>query len=191
MQLRRWVVALAAAWVGCFALEASATSMLRVDVDELTRSSDAIVRGKVKKKESRWSQDGMRIFTEVQVAVEEALKGKKEAVVYVYQPGGVVGEIGQKVSGLASFEAGEEVVLFLTRRGPAYQVTAMGQGKYRVERSSDGKSAFVIPERLDDALVLDRRTRQPVRRRGDPLALEELKREIRAAQSAAPGKSTP
>lgn len=185
MRLGSWAAFVAAAVI---VTEASATTMLRVELDELTRSSELVVRGKVERTESHWSQDGMRIFTEVEIAVEEAFKGKKPGRLLVHQPGGVVDDIGQKVSGLATFERGEEVVLFLTRRGNGYQVTGLGQGKFRVERSTDGKAAFAIPERLDDALILDRQTRQPVRRASDPLTLEELVREIRAAQAAAPGK---
>ena len=60
----------------------------------------------------------------------------------------------QVVSGLARFSEGEEVVLFLERQGSSrFQVTGLSQGKFRVERSTDGRDAFAVPERGDAVLA--------------------------------------
>jgi hypothetical protein len=161
-------------------LPAEATTLLAQDLAELSQSADAIVRGTVRELESRWTGDRMRIVTQVEVEVAEALKGAPGASVTIVQPGGVVGDIGQKVSGLASFERGEEVVLFLERRpGGIFLVSGMAQGKFRVERSSDGRALFAIPEREIEALLLDPLTRLPVPPRVGPIALEELRERIR------------
>src|SRR5688572_8873843 len=98
-----------------FGSAAHATSMVGMDVPALARKSEAVVRGKVQRVESRWSGDRKRIVTEITVEVAETLKGEPPPVVTVIQPGGQVGDIGQRVDGMARFEKDEEVVLFLDK----------------------------------------------------------------------------
>lgn len=163
-------------------LAASATTMLRADLPELAQTSDTIVHGTVRRVESRWSGDGRRILTDVEIQVTEALKGQAGSTVLVTQPGGRVGDIGQKVSGLASFTPGEEVVVFLERRGTqAFRLSGMAQGKYQVQRTEGGKSAMAVPEPTGDVLLLDPDTRQPTDSSRRSLSLPELKAAIRTA----------
>lgn len=167
-------------------LPAGATSVLGVDLDQLARQSDAVVHGTVKAKESRWSGDGRRILTDVQIEVRESFKGSPARTVTVQQPGGVVGDIGQRVDGLATFEVGEEVVVFLERWGSQrFQVTAAAQGKFRVERSSDGTRAFAVPDRNADADLVDAAGRA-TRSRLQSLELSELRDRVRATLRATP-----
>ncbi|MFY0530289.1 hypothetical protein ACN28I_46365 [Archangium gephyra] len=176
-------------------LSASATTMLRADLPELAQTSDAIVHGTVRRVESRWSGDGRRIVTDVEIQVTEALKGtsgQAGSTVLVTQPGGQVGDIGQRVSGLAAFTPGEEVVVFLERRGKtAFRVSGMAQGKYQVQRTEGGKSAMAVPEPTGDVLLLDPDTRQPTASSQRSLSLQELKAAIRTAleQKQAPVRS--
>ena len=173
-------------------LAASATTMLRADLPELAQTSDAIVHGTVRRVESRWSGDGRRIITDVEIQVTEALKGQAGGTVLVTQPGGRVGDIGQRVSGLAAFTPGEEVVVFLERRGKqAFRVSGMVQGKYQVQRSEDGKSAMAVPEPTGDVLLLDRDSRQPTSSSLRSMSLPELKAAIRTAleQKQAPTRA--
>ncbi|HEX5752059.1 MAG TPA: hypothetical protein VFZ09_37925 [Archangium sp.] len=168
-------------------LAASATTMLRADLPELAQSSDAIVHGTVRRVESRWSGDGRRIITDVEIQVTEALKGQASGTVLVTQPGGRVGDIGQRVSGLAAFTPGEEVVVFLERHGKqAFRVSGMVQGKYQVQRSEDGKSAMAVPEPTGDVLLLDRDSRQPTPSSQRSMSLPELKAAIRTALEQKP-----
>jgi hypothetical protein len=168
-------------------LPASATTMLRADLPELAQSADAIVHGTVRRMESRWSGDGRKIVTDVEIQVTETLKGQAGGTVLVTQPGGRVGDIGQKVSGLASFSPGEEVVLFLERRGPrAFRVAGMAQGKYKVQRSEGGTRALAVPEPTGDSLLLDPDTRQPTTSSLRTLSLAELKASIRTALQQPP-----
>jgi hypothetical protein len=158
--------------------------MLRQDVPELSRRADAVIRGTVLRSESRWSGDRRRIFTEVEIQVAETLKGSARKTVLVRQPGGVVGNIGQRVDGVASFKQGEEVVVFLARRpDDSFAVAGMAQGKFRVERSSDGRAAFAIPGDVH-AQVLDPATGQPAEVQRRPLTLDELRGQIRNALAA-------
>ena len=163
-------------------LAASATTMLRADLPELAQKSDTIVHGTVRRVESRWSGDGRRILTDVEIQVTEALKGQAGSTVLVTQPGGRVGDIGQRVSGLASFTPGEEVVVFLERRGTqAFRLSGMAQGKYQVQRTEGGKGAMAVPEPTGDVLLLDPDTRQPTDSSLRSLSLPELKAAIRTA----------
>jgi hypothetical protein len=178
----RWVALL----LGILWLPAGATAVLGVDLDQLTRQSAVVVHGTVKSKESRWSGDGRRILTDVQIDVRESFKGSPARTVTVQQPGGVVGDIGQRVDGLASFDVGEEVVVFLERWGAQrFQVTGAAQGKFRVQRSSDGTRAFAVPDPAADAELVDA-AGQPTRTRLQSLELSELRDRVRAASRTVP-----
>ncbi len=163
------------------ALPASATTQLAMDLPALARGADAVVHGVVRRVESRWSGDKMRIVTDVEIQVTESLKGQPGGTVLVTQPGGRVGDVGQVVHGLASFTAGEEVVVFLEKRGArAFRVSSMAQGKYQVKRDADGKAALAVPE-PSEALLLDPVTRKPSASALRPLTLAELKAAVQAA----------
>jgi hypothetical protein len=183
-----WIVA------GLFwALPVGATTLLGLDLSALSQRSDSVVRGKVQDVQSRWSGDGKRIVTDVRVEVAESLKGEPAQTVTVTQPGGRVGDIGQRVDGIAAFQPGEEVVLFLERHGGTrFQLTGMAQGKYRLQRSADGRETFAIPELLKETRVIDPLTRQPLQQAlRSPLSLEELRRQVRAAPlKQKPGSQT-
>ncbi len=168
------------------ALPASATSMMRMDVPALTRASDVVVRGTVVRKASRWTQSRRRIVTEVDISVAEAFKGSAQGgTVRVVQPGGEVGDIGPRMEGLASFTEGEEVVVFLERRGgDAFAVSGLAQGKYRVERSPDGRTARAVPEKAGHAELVDPVTQQRVSQATQPVPLEQLRQQVR--ESAGP-----
>ncbi|OJH39674.1 hypothetical protein [Cystobacter ferrugineus] len=171
-------------------LPASATTMLRMDLPELSHSADVIVHGTVRRVESRWSGDRRLIVTDVEIQVTEALKGQAGGTVLVTQSGGQVGDIGQTVSGLASFSPNEEVVVFLERRGSAFHVSGLAQGKYKVLRTEGDTRAMAVPESTGEALLLDSTTRQPVTSSRQALPLPELKTAIRAAlQQPAPVRS--
>lgn len=162
------------------ALAASATTMLRMSLDDLTAQSDAVVHGTVRDVSSRWSSDGMRIVTSIDVDVSETLKGVPSTLVRIVQPGGSVGDIAQSVSGLASFSRGEEVFLFLERRGQsAFAVTGLAQGKFHVDHSSDGRMAIAVPDGLGDAVLVDPITRQPAAPALKPIELDSLRRRVR------------
>jgi hypothetical protein len=175
---RMVVVAVPFLW----AAGAGATTLLHVEPSELARKSELVVRGTVGRIDSHWTGDHRRIVTDVEIQVIEALKGAPAKVVVVEQPGGEVGNLGQRVEGVARFASGEEVVVFLERRGgERYLLSGMAQGKYRVERSSDGKAVFAVPEDVGDALVVDPATRQPSVARASSFEIGALRKLVKAA----------
>jgi len=104
------------------------------DVESLTASADAVVRARVLRSSSAWAPGGRQIFTSVVLKTLETWKGAPAAEVTVLVPGGEVGDISQTVQGVAAFQEGEEVVVFMHRRGPSvFGVERMALGKFSVE----------------------------------------------------------
>ncbi len=161
------------------------TTILVVDLPGLSQSADVIVVGTVRASAPRFTQDGRRIITDTEIQIGEVLKGKIYApTLVVMQPGGIVGDVGQRVEGTAHFTIGEEVVVFLDRRGTErFAVTAMAQGKFRVERSSDGKAAYAVPE-SSSSLLIDPLTQKETSSPIKAMPLGELKMKIAAALAA-------
>ncbi|MCA2977613.1 MAG: hypothetical protein INH37_04965 [Myxococcaceae bacterium] len=102
-----------AALLSVLPLAASATVVLAMSMEEMTVRSPVVVRGVVHRVDPQWTEGRTGIWTYAEVVVKEVLKGGARATVLVKQPGGVIGDVGQRVSGVATFAPGEEVVLFL------------------------------------------------------------------------------
>ena len=125
--------AAAAAILIALAWPAGAAVMAPASVETLARGSDAVVRGRVLDTAARWSADGRRIVTEVEVEVAAVWRGSAPGRVRLTVPGGERDGIAQRLEGAPAFSPGEEVVLFLARRGPSWRVRGLALGKYRLE----------------------------------------------------------
>jgi hypothetical protein len=144
-------------------------------VEALARSSDLVVRGQVERSSSRWSDDGRRIFTFVEVRQTSAWKGRAPSTVTVLVPGGVIGRIGQRVDGSPALEVGEEVVLFLRQAEAAtWRVQGLAQGKFRVD-------GLVARPELTSSVVLPGPAPRPGERQAEAMELGELERRVRGA----------
>src|SRR5258708_17631236 len=120
------------------ALLLAATVLGLGDVESLAGSADAVVRAQVLRSSSAWAPGGRQIFTTVVLKTLEAWKGAQAAEITVLVPGGEVGDISQTVQGVAAFQEGEEVVVFLHRRGPSvFGVERMALGKFSVEGTGE------------------------------------------------------
>ncbi|MGA9524220.1 MAG: hypothetical protein WBV82_22390 [Myxococcaceae bacterium] len=173
-------IALVACGFVLLAPPAQATTLVHRDVPALTRDADTIVVGRVVKSESRWTADRRRIVTDVTVEVGESLKGAPGKTVVIRQPGGRVGDIGQRVDGVASFKQGEEVVVFLEQRPDrSFMLSGMSQGKFRVERSWDGKDVLAVPEPTGGARTVDPVTGKELEVERKPMPLLDLEDEVR------------
>jgi hypothetical protein len=112
---------------------AAAAVGLAATVEELAGESDAVLRGRVAGRASRWSEGGRRLVTEIVLEVNERWRGEAPARVVLLVPGGERDGVGQRVDGAPAFDDGEEVVVFLRRLpGGAFRVHGMAQGKFRV-----------------------------------------------------------
>ena len=138
------------------------------------------MRGTVRSVSSRWTKDGGRIMTDAVLDVSETWKGAAVKEVTVMHPGGEVGDVGQLVHGTVKFKAGDEVVVFLEGRGDRFLLTGMSQGRFKVERSSDGKSIFVRQELDGEALFVDPSTHQPTQPNSIAMTLDQLRARVNA-----------
>jgi len=132
------VVALALLMFG--ASVATATSVQKFSLQELTKKSSAIVMAKVEDSYSRW--ENKEIYTYYTLHVMEPVKGMKgETSLTIRQLGGRVDNIESIVPGMPKFLKGEEVVVFLTQKDAAGYPWVMGlqQGKYTITSDANGK----------------------------------------------------
>jgi len=154
------------------------------DVETLAAAAQAVVHARVVSQESRWGGGGESsgvIYTRVVLQPLEWWKGKgaRDAIV-VSVPGGTVGDLSQTVQGVATFAAGEEVVLFLRRLGrersgsPVYDLERLALGKFTVG-GLPGKPLRAMRDRGGLACQGCRLGEE------DDLALDELRDRVRLA----------
>ncbi|HSN93382.1 MAG TPA: hypothetical protein VLS93_19280 [Anaeromyxobacteraceae bacterium] len=153
---------------------AAAAVMVPASVEELARRSDAVVRGRVIDAAARWSADGRRIVTEVEVEVAAVWSGSAPGRLRLTVPGGERDGVAQRMDGAPTFFPGEEVVLFLSRRGPSWRVSGLALGKYRVE------GAAARPDLRGVAFAPGRPP--PGERLAGEMPLAELERRVRGAR---------
>jgi len=152
---------------------AVAAQAVATSVEDLARASDVVVRGRVISTTARWSEG--RIYTFAEVQVSASLRGTAPARITAITPGGVVGDVGQRVDGAAVFTSGEEVVVFLGRsQGGTYRVNGLAQGKFAVE----GKVARPDVSRLDFVANQVRAGE----RRAEAMSVDELETRVRSAR---------
>lgn len=156
------------------AAPAAATTLVEISVEEAARSAEAVVRGRVTSSVGRVTRDGRRVVTEVEIAVDSAWKGATDATVRVVVPGGSTATLAMRVDSAPTFELGEEVVVFLGRRGSAWSVMGLALGKYRVE-GADARP------RLEGARVLPRALAAG-ERAVETMPVAELERRVRATR---------
>lgn len=126
---------------------AHATVALKLSVEDMAREAAVVVRAQARAHMSAWDESHRRIYTYTELEVLETWAGEADSTVVVRTLGGEVDGVGMKVSGVARFEDGEEVVLFL-RTDPAHEaeltVVGMSQGKLRIAR--EGEKTLAVPQ---------------------------------------------
>lgn len=134
---------LATALLACLAgAGARASSLTSLSLESLSTQADRILVGTVEKSEAHYISSGSRyIVTDVTVRSERNLLGVPEGSRFVVRHlGGVVGELGQRVFGEASYRVGEQVLLFASERQGSFYAMGMAQGAMHVYRDSSGTS---------------------------------------------------
>ncbi len=174
------------------ATPAAATIVKSLGLDELARSADVIVQGRVERRTMSWNDERTRIYTVSEIRVDESLKGPARAgeALRVRQLGGEVDGIAQSIAGNAKLALGEEVILFLDRdeANGLHYVVGMAQGKYAIDRKGRQPTVVRTLDGLAMAEVEQGRVRglqaPPVVQA--PPALEVFKAQIRAALQPRP-----
>lgn len=152
-----------------------AAQAVAVSVEELTRSSDAVIRGEVTAARAQRSGDGRRIFTRYDLRTKAVLRGRAPKVARVVVPGGVVGRVGQRVDAAPSLAKGEDIVVFLKRAGgETFSVTGLAQGKFSVV------GPLARPDLSN--LKFIRTSVRAGERRAEEMPLAELERRVRSIQ---------
>ena len=111
----------------------NATTVERLGLADLVKKARTIVVGKVAGSRTHWSSDGKLIVTDVTIDVGESLKGTTTSRrIAVTTVGGKIGDLELHVSGMPSFQPGEDAVLFIEQSGTYQVVVGLGQGKFTV-----------------------------------------------------------
>lgn len=120
--------------------------MRPISTEELALRSDLVVEGTTGAVRSYWNAAHTRIFSSVDIAIAEVVRGESAAqTVTVQYLGGQVGELVLQVEDMEPFAGGERVVLFLTRNDGSVSPFAdrtSAPGGYSLVGSSQGR--FVV-----------------------------------------------
>jgi len=121
---------------------ARASSLYPLSLETLSTQADRILVGTVEKSEAHFISSGSRyIVTDVTVRSDRNVLGVPAGSRFVVRHlGGVVGDLGQRVFGEASYRVGEQVLLFASERQGAFYALGMAQGALHVYRDSSGIS---------------------------------------------------
>jgi len=153
----RRTLALAAALVIVGVSTVGATTLIRMDLDDLARDANLIVVGTVVDVEGRWDDSLTFVHSDVTLQIEQSLRGNAPAELVLRTPGGQIGGIAQRAEGAATFEPGERVLVFLTTWDDgAYKVLGYTQGKSRLIAEADGRERLrggVVEGRTLDGVV--------------------------------------
>ena len=136
---------------------ALASVVQALSLEDLTRKADLILVGVGGETQTRHSADGRLIVTDVNVDVQDVLKGsiKKGDAVVVTVLGGTLDGLGLRVPGEASIPQGKPALLFLYRNGVAgndLRVVGMAQGMMPMQPNDHG-TMMIIPGGSGSALV--------------------------------------
>ena len=105
--------------------------------EELIRSADVIVYGRVASTQSLLLADGT-IVTDATIEPSAVLKGERSDRFIVRDPGGVVGSLAMGVSGWEPYHSGSNVVVFMERHRGHLRTFGIGLGKFVQVRSAGG-----------------------------------------------------
>jgi hypothetical protein len=161
------------------ALRLCATSVIPMSVEELARASTQVVRARALSSESSWNPSHTQIFTFTRFEALENWKGAAGTEFVVRQMGGRVGNIEQKVSGVRTWKANDEAVLFLRPSeagGGVMAIVGLFQGNFAVDRNRATASNGV-----PDAIAFDPATRTATHFHAARFALTELQRRVALA----------
>ncbi len=123
--------------------------MIKLSLQDLTNAADTIVLGEVKNIQFEWSMDKSVILTVVTLKIHEVWKGDYyNDQILIQFPGGIIDDMGLKVSDMPIFQEKERVLVFLksimnineTKNSstvslglfPAFSVFGYAQGKYSI-----------------------------------------------------------
>jgi hypothetical protein len=140
-----WVLSLGLI-VGSGGSSAWSTSFAHKTFEQAVSEAPLIVRGKVQDIQSHAEASDPALYTYIQIQVSESMKGDvSDRTVWVRQQGGERDGAQLKVFGAATFNVGEDTVVFLesNRNGDrSMNLRGMEMGKYQVVKEADGSETL-------------------------------------------------
>ena len=153
---------------------AFATTVARLNLEQLVQRADLIVQGHVESVYCQWDEVRRLVFTYISIRVDEPIKGERRQSVLIRQIGGTVGTIQMSIAGVPQFTSGEMAIVFLKHQDDStFQVVGMSQGLYKIVENFAVSNVFGVD-------LIDGRTgeitKPPI---GGRAPLEQLKTKIR------------
>jgi len=135
---------------------ASATTVLKISVEQMTLASDTIAHGVVVSARAETINGNARhIRTVVTIDVKRLLKGQPGTkTLRLELPGGRVGDWAMKIPGMPTFAPGEEVFIFLEKTATNWALTGLSQGKFSVHTDNQGNKT--VKRTLDGIHMMER-----------------------------------
>ena len=151
-----------------------ATTVVKLDLEQLVERADLIAQGQVQSVYCQWDEALRLVFTYISILVDDPFKGERGQFVLIRQIGGTVGTIQMSVAGVPRFRSGETVIVFLKRQTKStFQVVGMNQGLYEITED------FAVSN-VSGVDLLDSKTGEITRPViGGRIPLEQLKTKIR------------
>jgi hypothetical protein len=121
--------------------QSHATTVLKVEVADMTRMSEWVVRARVLAVDNvhlKGPDEG--IFTDVTLQIDEVYRGLNAPKTVKMRLMGGLGDngIAMRVPGMPNFKVGEEAVLFLEKTAFGYVPAGLEQGVWRIYRGPLG-----------------------------------------------------
>ena len=120
----------------------SGTVVLYMDLREMTSVSDVVVHARVLESSVRSDYEGP-ITTRTRIEAIQILKGEEEFKgnrLWFDLIGGAKDGMQIRIPGTPTFEAGEEVILFLEKNSSDFAICGLQQGVFRVRPSTEGST---------------------------------------------------
>ncbi len=154
-------------------------SMLRtMSLAELVTAADQIVVGRIVSVNAAWDPAHRKIFSTIEVKVEESWKGSANGLVTIVQPGGTVGEIEMTVHGMPKFTVGERSLLFLQGRA-RFQVVGMSEGERPLSWDASSQQWLVESADVAEVVEVGRNGKFHQARPAAKVALDEFRDRVR------------
>jgi hypothetical protein len=162
------------------AVHAKASNLVPMGIEEMAARSALVLEGRVLRTECRQDAAG-RIYTRIELEVQEAWKGTPSGNPFVIvHGGGTLNGRRVTVSDQVEFQAGEEIVAFLVlnQRGEGVSL-GLAQGKFSVWKDATSERRYAFNPFHGRPRTLIRVGQSPgVSRHPELLSLEVLKQRV-------------
>ena len=164
---------------------AQATTLARLNLDQLAAGADAVARVRCITADAHWENGS--IWTVTRARVVETMKGTVPSEIAIRIPGGRAGHLTESVDGAPKFHPGDEAILFLqASRAGGYSVAGWVKGTFRISREAR-TGTEIVSQDSSGLAVFDPATRAFRREGIRRMPLEEFRTMVAASVARAAG----